>query len=106
VASAHFFHYHYVLSCNVVAGFLAGSVIPWSVAVDPLAILIVGYGVMRVGRKIDHKLTEFRKDWEGEPARSGFPPRAGVMERLSMIEVAQVETLHRVDELAQKLEGN
>lgn len=78
--------------------------IPWSVVLDPIALLVVGYGVIRVGRKIDRKLSEFRKDWEGEPARSGFPPRAGVMERLSMIEAVQVETLHRVDELAQKLE--
>lgn len=78
--------------------------IPWNVVIDPLTILVVGYGALRVLRKIDHKLTVFRKDWEGEPARSGFPPRAGVMERLSMIEVAQVETLHRVDEIAQQLE--
>jgi hypothetical protein len=78
--------------------------ISWSVAIDPLAIAVVGYGVIRVGRRIDHALTSFRKDWEGEPGRPGFPPRAGVMERLAVIEVAQVETLHRVDEIAQQLE--
>lgn len=78
--------------------------IPWDIVVDPSAILIVGYGLVRVVRKVDHKLTDFKKDWEGEPARSGFPSRAGVMERLSMIEVAQVETLHRVDEIAAQLE--
>jgi hypothetical protein len=76
---------------------------PWVIAVESLtAFGLVGGGVLagfRLLRRIDKKLSRFQEDWEGTPGRPGVPPRAGVMERLSVIEIVQGDTNHRIDEL-------
>lgn len=41
---------------------------------------------MRLIRKLDKKFSTFQGDWEGTESRPGVPRRAGVMERLDIIE--------------------
>lgn len=77
---------------------------PWDVVIDPLALLaLAGFGI-RAWRRFDKKFAQFHEDWNGTPGRPGVPPRAGVMERLSMIEVAQVDMRGDVENIKKKLE--
>lgn len=63
------------------------------------------YEVIKIAKRFDRKFDEFQSDWNGTEARPGVPGRAGVMERLSLIEVAQTDTRHRLDEVVKTLEN-
>jgi hypothetical protein len=84
----------------------------WSVAVDPLVLLtilaIIGgafWEVAKIVRRIDRRFSRFQEDWEGTPGRPGVPPKAGVMERLSVIEVTQTDTNTRINDLSEQVKG-
>ena len=84
----------------------------WGIAVDPLVMVtilaIVGgafWEVVKVVRRIDKRNQRFQEDWEGSMARPGVDARAGVMERLQLIEVHQSDTNTRIEELSQQIKG-
>lgn len=67
----------------IVAGAAAGGIV---------------FEVWRRLRKFDRGLQRFLADWNGTPGRPGVAPRAGVLERLSMIEVAQVDNRAQISD--------
>lgn len=84
----------------------------WSVALDPLVlitVLVIAGGalweVIKVVRRIEKKFAHFQEDWEGTAGRPGVAPRAGVMERLAVIEVTQSDTNTRIEELRAEVKG-
>ncbi|WP_329196334.1 hypothetical protein [Streptomyces sp. NBC_01435] len=59
----------------------------WSVAAAAIAAgLGLLWRITRGVRRIMARVDEFIDDWQGTPARSGVPPRLGVMARLDRIE--------------------
>lgn len=68
-----------------------------TVRIDPLnfvlgiaaisTILTCMYSVWRVMSRRSKNLDQFFRDWQGEGERPGVPPRPGVLERLTSLEV-------------------
>lgn len=73
-------------------------------AIDPLALLIVGYGLVRHFQKADRKWTQFHRDWNGEPERPGVQRRPGVMERLAVSENALSVVVTDVGQIKARLD--
>lgn len=53
--------------------------------------VVAGYGfrVIRFLVRLLKKTSDFLDDWQGEPARPGYPARRGVVERISDLETGQ-----------------
>lgn len=76
---------------------------PWSVAIDPIAIAGGIFILFRIFRRFDRSLSEFKEDWKGTPERPGIPARPGVMERLSMIEIYQANMHRDLEKVTRKV---
>ena len=61
------------------------------------------FGSFRVLRRFERKFGEFQQDWNGTAERPGVPRRAGVMERLELIELSQVDNRAQISEINQRL---
>ena len=67
-----------------VQAFLEGVSV-WTLIMWVVAIVVV-IGVIKKGWPLLKKLSDFLDDVAGEPARTGVPARAGLMERVQRIE--------------------
>lgn len=83
----------------------------WSVAVDPLVMLAVlgtvsagCYELLKTTRRTAKKFDQFAEDWNGTDERPGVPRRPGVMERLELIEIHQVDQASETKALSARME--
>lgn len=65
----------------------------------------VAFEALRRLRKIDRGLSRFQADWFGEDARPGVDRKPGVLERLDLIEVAQVDNRSEIADINTRLKG-
>lgn len=79
--------------------------------VDPLVLLAIlgtvgagAYELIKSMRRMTKKFDQFSEDWNGTDARPGVPARPGVMERLSRIELHQVDQAAETKALAARME--
>lgn len=61
------------------------------------------FEVWRRWRKFDRGFQTFLNDWHGSPARPGVAAKAGVMERLELIELAQVDNRTEITQVNARL---
>ncbi len=54
-----------------------------------VSIVVTGLVALAKLWRVLSRITDAFEDWQGEPARPGYPGRPGVMERLSTIEDSQ-----------------
>jgi hypothetical protein len=65
----------------------------------------VAFEAWRRWRKFDRSFQVFLTDWHGYGARPGVSAKAGVMERLELIELAQIDNRAEIAQMNTRLKG-